>query len=90
MSEMDFEKRLYNNLALAVVKQAVNDWRSLCEMSEEEREEVKTKFNFKELTYFFKNGCSDYLKETGVPATKIYRRLALERRSSEKANKAVV
>jgi len=90
MSEMEFEKRLYNTLALAVVEQAVDDWRSLCKMDEAEREENRAKFNFEELTYFFKNGCSDYLKETGVSAAKIYRILALERRGAEKVNKEVV
>lgn len=63
------------DLAYAIVIQAVEDWRSLC------KGKTETKHcNFIELQKFFKNGCEGYIDtET---AERIYDKLKKERKKS--------
>ena len=70
---MGFEREIYNNLALSIVRQAINDWRDLCKMTEEEREKKQGQFNFDEIEQFFKNDCEGYLDDTDISADRIYK-----------------
>lgn len=69
------EQKAWNELALAVVKQAVNDWRGLCEGKIKENKDC----NFHELEQFFEGGCGFYLYQTGISPSRIYRELCRER-----------
>lgn len=69
-------------LALAVIAQAVEDWRYLCEGGEE------TGYcNFNELTQFFKVDCDTYLTGTEISAERIFARLMHEKAVSNHEEK---
>lgn len=63
-----------NDLALAIVEQAVMDWRLLCNGKLETYQ-----CNFEELTYFFKHDCKKYLANTNILAEEIIEQLNYER-----------
>jgi len=67
------QDRALENVMTAVVEQAVNDWRALCNGAPETSDR-----NFRELTHFFKHDCIAYLKDQTV-APGIYAKLKSER-----------
>ena len=73
---MDIEAA--NNLAIAVVHRAIEDWRYLCAGGKETRN-----CNFRELELFFENNCNGFLDGTSIPADRIYNLLKREKRVSE-------
>jgi len=79
------ERTAFNNLALAIVRQAVDDWRDLCSGNRIENRVC----NFRELEYFFKKDCFGCLDGTNISPERVYKRLLLERKLANK-NKAVV
>lgn len=74
------EQAGWNEFALAVVGQAVQDWRDLCKGKRPETQDC----NFAELDEFFQGGCGFYLLETGISANRIYSQLCRERKRAEK------
>lgn len=70
-----------NELAYSIIKQAVDDWRWLCEGNKERGD-----CNFTELERFFEVDSRDYLLEDGV-ADRIYKKLKAERRKALKREK---
>lgn len=62
------------NLAAAIVKQAVWDWRYLCKGGKPEHD-----LNFKELTHFFIHDCEMYCRQPKT-TERIFRLMKLERR----------
>lgn len=91
MAEMELEREIYNNLALSIVRQAIDDWQKLCKMSEEEQVKEQSRYNFDEIERFFKNDCCGYLGDVDISAERIYRVLAMERnRANRSKSKAVV
>lgn len=69
------DKENCTKIALAVVGQAVDDWRGLCSGKIKENAE----HNFTELIYFFEHDCDTYLTGTSMTAERILKRLMLER-----------
>lgn len=65
-------------LALAVVIQAVKDWRLLC------RGKPAGGSNFAELERFFKYDCEMYLHGSGINAEELYQQMMVERARSPK------
>lgn len=74
-----YENALYgiDGLAVAVVVQAVNDWRRLCDGGEE-----TDKCNFIELECFFENEAKGYLDGTNTSADRILKILLREKAES--------
>jgi hypothetical protein len=70
----------FKELASAIVIQAVDDWRYLCEGNKPTRD-----CNFNELDRFFKGGCNGYID--GELAERIYAKLKMERRVAELSGK---
>lgn len=66
----------FKELASAIVIQAVDDWRYLCEGNKPTRD-----CNFNELDRFFKGGCSGYIDQE--LSERIYRKLRAEKRKAE-------
>ena len=69
-------------LSLAIVAQAIDDWRYLCDGGEE-----IARCNFNELTDFFKTDCDTYLTGTEISAEKIFARLMHEKAISNHEQK---
>lgn len=81
---MRADKQEMNNLAIAIVRQAIDDWRYLCKKEREAKKEGKSfetkDCNFRELTKFFKNDCANYLIGTNISANRVWVLLQQERR----------
>lgn len=80
MGKLDYEmeKAVYSELAIAIVRQAIDDWRDLCK-----GKEPNGHCNFGELTRFFKDNCDGYLDNTDIDAKRIYALLRQERSRAE-------
>lgn len=72
-------EREWRNLLLAVVEQAVDDWRWLCRRKKTHGKRAYYPISFAELEQFFENDCEYFLRGTGICAPKIYRQLQRER-----------
>jgi hypothetical protein len=68
------DDKAINALALAVVEQAVADWRYLCNDGIK-----KADCNFEELTHFFKHDCDSFLVGTDILAEDILKQLLTEK-----------
>lgn len=75
------DSEVLNTFALAIVRQAIDDWKYLCKGGKEEGD-----CNFNELTHFFKHDCEKYLVGTDISAERIYQAL-LQKRYKAKENK---
>lgn len=71
------------SLSYAIVLQAIEDWRWLCEGNKE-----SCARNFIELEKFFKKGCDTYLLGTDIRAKDILKKLMHERAVSNYKEKA--
>jgi len=78
------DSEVLNTFALAIVRQAIDDWKYLCRGKKEDVD-----CNFKELTYFFQHDCEQYLVGTDISADRIYQALLLKRYKA-KGNKKKV
>ena len=67
------------SLAVAVVIQAVSDWRFLCNGGT-----ATGDCNFEELEQFFERECENYLSGTDMSASEIYEKLKAERAIAER------
>ena len=83
--KQNIDQEVVNNIAIAVVRQAVDDWRKLCKG----KPETKNR-NFIELANFFENDCANYLVGTNTTADRIYKLLKRERQKFYTAQKAGV
>lgn len=64
----------YKGLAMAVVIQAVQDWRRLLKGAKETSD-----CNFKELEHFFRYECDTYLTGTDMSGEELLKKLKIER-----------
>jgi hypothetical protein len=76
-------EREWRNLLLAVVEQAVDDWRWLCRRKKTHGKRAGCPVSFIELEQFFENDCEYFLRGTGICAPQIYRQLQRERAGLE-------